>query len=111
MPINMFSLPEIPGRFPVGATTFLTRVRSPRTVGSVKLRNEQSDAHQSALYLEEVAFTAYYPADTSKTSKKGLDWILRYACLRYALIIFLNASRPVKESVRGFAKFTSTLMA
>ncbi|KAF5387725.1 hypothetical protein D9615_000551 [Tricholomella constricta] len=33
----------------------------------------------------------YYPADISKTTRKGLDWLLR----------------PVKESLYGFAKFTS----
>ncbi|KAF8076569.1 platelet-activating factor acetylhydrolase, isoform II-domain-containing protein [Lyophyllum atratum] len=86
----MFFLSEIPGRFPVGATTFLSRVPSPRPVGCIKLRNQQSDAPQSALILEEVAFTAYYPADASKLTKKGLDWVIR----------------PVKESLRGFVRFS-----
>ncbi|KAG5648914.1 hypothetical protein DXG03_000263 [Asterophora parasitica] len=86
----MLFLPELPGRFPVGATTFITPVRSPRTVGSFKLRS-QSDAPQSALYLEEVAFTAYYPANISNTTRKGLNWLIR----------------PVKESLRGLAHFSN----
>ncbi|GLB33971.1 putative platelet-activating factor acetylhydrolase, isoform II [Lyophyllum shimeji] len=84
------SLPEIPGRFPVGATTFFTRVSSPRAVGRTTLRNQQPHAPQAALFFEEVAFTAYYPADTSRLKRKGLDWIIR----------------PLKEFLRGFAKFT-----
>jgi platelet-activating factor acetylhydrolase len=75
----MFFLPEIPGRFRVGATTFVTPVRAARSVGSAKLRGSNSKVSEPALYLEEVAFTAYYPADINGRQKtqKGLDWVIR----------------------------------
>jgi len=83
-------LPAIPGRYAVGVTTFVTPVSSPRPIGSVKLRNGSSEASSGtstpqgqakpALFLEEVAYTAYYPADiSSKAAKaaKGVDWFIR----------------------------------
>ncbi|KAG6854880.1 hypothetical protein C0991_012070 [Blastosporella zonata] len=82
----MLFLRGVPGPFPVGATTFVTRVPSPHQVGSIKLRSNQ----KPALFLDEVAFTAFYPADTSGSTKKGLDWVIR----------------PLNESLHGFAKFT-----
>lgn len=42
-----------------------------------------------ALCMEEVAFTAYYPADTSSATQKGLDWLLR----------------PASVSLKGFSAF------
>jgi platelet-activating factor acetylhydrolase len=70
----MFFLPEIQGRFAVGASTFVTPVRPACTTGSATLRNSTS----SAFRLQEVAFTAYYPAElTSKTVRKGVDWLIR----------------------------------
>ncbi|KAF8969447.1 platelet-activating factor acetylhydrolase, isoform II-domain-containing protein [Flammula alnicola] len=89
---QMFFLPAIQGRFPVGVTTFATPVRPPRPIGSVKLRNGQStrqDQPDYALFLEEVAFTAYYPAEVNAASKKGLPWFIR----------------PVRESLNGFSTF------
>ncbi|PPQ77726.1 LOW QUALITY PROTEIN: hypothetical protein CVT25_011160, partial [Psilocybe cyanescens] len=81
-------LPQIHGRFPVGVTTFATPVRPARPIGTIKLKSNQSQ--ESALYLEEVAFTAYYPADVkATTSKKGVPWFLR----------------PLRESLHGFAAF------
>lgn len=84
----MFTLHDIPGRFPVGATTFVCPVRPSVTVGSGKLRHTpkgeiSADHAQPALQLEEVAFTAYYPAQTrnldgSREFRKGLDWLIRY---------------------------------
>lgn len=69
----MFFLHEFAGRYPVGATTFVTPVRLPRIIGSAKLPDSQP-----ALRLEEVAFTAYYPAETtSKSTCKGLHWVTR----------------------------------
>ncbi|KAF9453028.1 hypothetical protein P691DRAFT_659435 [Macrolepiota fuliginosa MF-IS2] len=70
----MLSLPLIHGRFPVGVTTFVTPVRPSRLVGSAKLKSNSAD---HALQLEEVAFTAYYPADTSYNPSKGVDWLFR----------------------------------
>lgn len=76
-------LPDTNGRFPVGVTTFATPVRPARAIGSVKLKNVQSkDKPKNALYLEEVAFTAYYPADINANSRKGAPWLLRYATIR-----------------------------
>ena len=70
----MLSL-ETPEGHPVGATTFLSRLASPTRHGSVKVKGHQ----ESGLVLEEVAFTAYYPAQVnSRISRKGLDWITRY---------------------------------
>ena len=66
------------GRFPVGATTFrLTVPRHP--VSSVKVRSGTSSELKHALMLEEVAFTAYYPADVPpKSTPRGLGWLLRF---------------------------------
>ncbi|TFK22339.1 hypothetical protein FA15DRAFT_622679 [Coprinopsis marcescibilis] len=88
----MFFLPAIQGRFPVGVTTFVSPVQRPRPIGTVKLRSPPTGSTRpnNALYLEEVAFTAYYPADTtSKPITKGVDWFIR----------------PVKESLQGFSTF------
>ena len=77
----MLYLPAIQGRFPVGITTFAATVKSPRPIGNVKLRiprKARQNHPNSALYLEEVAFTAFYPTEApSKSSKKGADWLLR----------------------------------
>lgn len=88
----MLLLPAIEGRFPVGVTTFTTPVRPARSIGSAKLKSPRAsrqDASQHAFFLEEVAFTAYYPADVDVTSKKGIPWFLR----------------PIRESLRGFSAF------
>lgn len=96
----MLSLSDIPGRFLVGATTFVTPVRSPRVIGSLKLRNKTSNALQPALYLEEVAYTAYYPAAVSpKTAKKGLDWLIRWAMILVLQITFLYTSNQASKGI------------
>ena len=85
-PINMticfrLFLPATQGRFPVGVTTFTTPVQPPRAVGSVKLkdpRHTRQDCLEHALLLEEVVFTAYYPAEIDALSKNGLPWFIRY---------------------------------
>ncbi|KDR83955.1 hypothetical protein GALMADRAFT_133340 [Galerina marginata CBS 339.88] len=93
LPINykrMLFLPTIHGRFPVGVTTFATPVRPARSIGLVKLRNAgKQGTPDSALYLEEVAFSVYYPADVDTNSKKGVPWFIR----------------PIKESLLGFSAF------
>ncbi|KDQ29301.1 hypothetical protein PLEOSDRAFT_1092914 [Pleurotus ostreatus PC15] len=67
---------------PVGATTFAVRVSPSKVIGNARLNNEP------ALHLEEVAFTAYYPAGPA-TRRKGMPWLLR----------------PLNESLRGFVHF------
>ncbi|KAI0959683.1 hypothetical protein AcW1_004440 [Taiwanofungus camphoratus] len=91
---------DIPGPFPVGAVTFAAPLHAPQTIGSALLKSStKSDHHVPALLLEEVAFTAYYPADirhknsdsTPKRSKlrKAMEWI----------------PRPVRTTLRGYAHF------
>ncbi|KAK1233311.1 hypothetical protein PQX77_003537 [Marasmius sp. AFHP31] len=82
----MLSL-ESPKGHPVGATTFLSRLSSPARHGTVKVKGHQ----ESGLVLEEVAFTAYYPAQVdSSNSRKGLDWV----------------TRPLKLALEGFVRFS-----
>lgn len=83
----MFTLPEAPGRYPVGATTFAVPINttneSSRIIGRAKLKPSSGGQPDTpALKLEEVAFTAYYPADTDTHVKlqKGVHWIPR--CVR-----------------------------
>jgi hypothetical protein len=89
------SLVEFKGRFPVGASTFVARLSHALTIGSAKLR-PLSPHHtpQPALNLEEIAFTLYYPANTtsdgSRNVPKGLDWLIRCATFlltRHVLLI------------------------
>ncbi|KAF8914180.1 platelet-activating factor acetylhydrolase, isoform II-domain-containing protein [Gymnopilus junonius] len=82
-----FFLPDATGRFPVGVTTFATPVRPARPIGSVKLKSKNDS--KNALYLEEVAFTVYYPTTVEGSCRKGVPWLLR----------------PVQETLRGFAIF------
>ncbi|KAF9534710.1 platelet-activating factor acetylhydrolase, isoform II-domain-containing protein [Crepidotus variabilis] len=88
----MLSLPAIQGRFPVGVTTFVTPVRPARPVGSAKLKNHlktRPGQPDYAFLLEEVAYTAYYPADVGKLQTKGVPWFLR----------------PLRHSLNGLASF------
>ncbi|PFH51356.1 hypothetical protein AMATHDRAFT_175231 [Amanita thiersii Skay4041] len=88
----MLSLPVVQGRFAVGATTFVTPVRPSRVFGSAKRRrNSLSSSHglEDALRMDEVAFTAYYPADISSSSEKGVNWLLG----------------PTSSSLHGFSIF------
>jgi platelet-activating factor acetylhydrolase len=78
----MLSFPSIAGPYKVGATTFLLPLRSLSVIGSAKLRHGE-DGLKPALPLEEVVFTAFYPADTpesngSKQTSKGIDWLSKY---------------------------------
>ncbi|KAK0234052.1 platelet-activating factor acetylhydrolase, isoform II-domain-containing protein, partial [Armillaria fumosa] len=84
-----FHLPGCHDPYSVGATTFVTPVRPSRIYGSARLPNEQP-----ALVLDEVAFTAYYPAnlaDKSWTPRLGIDWL----------------NRPLNEAWHGFVDFAS----
>lgn len=80
-------LPNPGGRFPVGATTFKLAVpRCP--LSSAKVRSASSGL-KDALVLEEVAFTAYYPADVSlKGTPRGLNWLLRFVDIPWFVLCY-----------------------
>ncbi|KAJ6628803.1 platelet-activating factor acetylhydrolase, isoform II-domain-containing protein [Mycena sp. CBHHK59/15] len=82
----MFSLCQPNGPHPVGAVTLTAPVRPSLTIGAATLRA----SGEPAFRLQEVAFTAYYPADVSKEQAKGLHWLIR----------------PIRSSLSGFAHFT-----
>lgn len=90
----LFALPEVSGRFPVGATTFVLPLKQPRIVGTSQIRIPEKDGgsgeFEPTLKLEEIAFTAFYPAQTDEgrhswlgwakwggKAKKGMDWLIR----------------------------------
>ena len=82
----MFTLPEVHGKYPVGATTFAIPIQAQddasRVVGRAKLKPSSGcQPDTPALRLEEVAFTAYYPADVHavKHAQKGVHWVPRCA--------------------------------
>ncbi|KAG2156227.1 tRNA synthetases class I, catalytic domain-containing protein [Suillus clintonianus] len=84
----MLFLAESHGRLPVGATTFKFPV-STKVLGTTKIRGHGGRLNP-ALQLEEVVFTAYYPADVKGNNiKKGLDWLLR----------------PLRASLHGYARY------
>ena len=70
------------GPYNVGATTFALQVRPADVIGKAALRTETGQI-TPALRLEEVSFTAYYPASLSPVMEKSrqpswLDWFPRY---------------------------------
>lgn len=82
----MFTFPEIPGRYPVGATTFAVPIdvanNEDRVIGEGRLKHTSGGRpNEPALKLEEVAFTAFYPADIEKSRgtgfRQGMSWIPR----------------------------------
>ncbi|KAF9268144.1 hypothetical protein L218DRAFT_892916 [Marasmius fiardii PR-910] len=81
----MFSL-KTPKGYPVGATTFRAPLIAATRIGSVKLKGSED----KGLPLEEVAFTAYYPAQVDSNSRRGLDWI----------------TRPLRLAIEGFSRFS-----
>ncbi|PCH41483.1 hypothetical protein WOLCODRAFT_119037 [Wolfiporia cocos MD-104 SS10] len=95
----MFTLPDVPGPFVVGATTFAIPLQQPQTIGAAKLRRTGGNTpREPALLLEEIVFTAFYPADIRKPStdgtapeklKKAMDWV----------------AKPVNKTIRGYAHF------
>lgn len=74
----MPSLPAIHGKYPVGATDFTVPLHSTTYIGKAKLKH--GETVRPALALEEVAFTAFYPARTSKDKAPPLDWLVRCVC-------------------------------
>lgn len=78
----MLFLPAIQGRYAVGVTTLVTPVQHPRPIGNAKVKRtagKGGERVEPALFLEEVAYTVYYPADVSSkgAKKKGVDWFVR----------------------------------
>ncbi|KZT13050.1 uncharacterized protein LAESUDRAFT_754072 [Laetiporus sulphureus 93-53] len=98
----MFTLPDIAGRYPVGATTFAIPLNDPQVIGSGKLRRPSGNVtREPALLLEEVVFTAFYPADISNPSvdgtppeklRKSMEWV----------------PKPVRETMHGYAHFAKS---
>ncbi|KIP04546.1 hypothetical protein PHLGIDRAFT_129421 [Phlebiopsis gigantea 11061_1 CR5-6] len=95
----MFTLPEAPGKYAVGATTFAVPViakdEASRIVGRGTLKSSSGGLPgTAALKLEEIAFTAYYPAETKSSVKlhKGVNWV----------------PRPVSSVLKGYAHFGGT---
>ncbi|EPQ52569.1 hypothetical protein GLOTRDRAFT_79681 [Gloeophyllum trabeum ATCC 11539] len=104
-------LPEPKGPYAVGATTFLRPIRPSLALGTSKVKkpkhsNEPAhDELEHTLQLEEVAFTAFYPADLDgnghshqrsswfgrgyKGPSKGVDWVIK----------------PVDETIKGYEHF------
>jgi platelet-activating factor acetylhydrolase len=61
-----------------------------------------------ALQLEEVAFTAYYPADTSSSPSKGIDWLFRLSGTSTSskdAIIDIAPYRPLGDSLLGLSSY------
>ncbi|KAF8663408.1 hypothetical protein AX16_000980 [Volvariella volvacea WC 439] len=83
---------DIHGQYPVGASTFVTPAKPSRVIGSVRRAPDDTSVPpwEPALKLEEIAFTAYYPADITTTPKpiKGLNWLLRI------VIVALQSLQP-----------------
>ena len=67
----------------MGVTTLVTPVQRPRPIGNAKVKRAMGNGGEGlepALFLEEVAYTVYYPADVSSKGakeKKGVDWFVR----------------------------------
>ncbi|KAJ6490411.1 platelet-activating factor acetylhydrolase, isoform II-domain-containing protein [Mycena vitilis] len=83
----MLSLRPPRGPLPVGALTFVAPVSPPIHVGTATFAATAAPA----LVLDEIAFTAYYPADLARKPRRGLDWLVR----------------PAGATLRGYAHFLS----
>lgn len=72
------------GPYDVGATTFALPVRPTQVIGEAAVRTPTGQI-TPALRLEEISFTAYYPASptTEKSSRPWLDWLPRYVLRRF----------------------------
>ncbi|KAF7967934.1 hypothetical protein HWV62_32517 [Athelia sp. TMB] len=68
----MPSLPPIHGAYLVGATDFTVPLHSTTYIGSAKFKDGTP-----ALALEEVAFTAFYPAAAPTHTDRPLNWLGR----------------------------------
>jgi hypothetical protein len=73
------------GPYDVGATTFTLPVRPTEVIGKAAVRTETGQT-MPALRLEEVSFTAYYPASPTKEQSRGptwLNWLPRYVLYKF----------------------------
>ena len=75
-----FTLPSFPGTYPVGTAAFAVPIAvgddAARVVGSAKLKGTSTPA----LKLEEVCFTAFYPADVAvkdRAATPAVSWMPR----------------------------------
>lgn len=105
------------GPYDVGATTFALPVRPAGVIGKAALRTETGQI-TPALRLEEVSFTAYYPASLSPGMAKSrqpswLDWVPRCVLCHSRCRCRCggdspppSACRPLAEAVRGYSRFT-----
>ena len=87
------------GPYDVGATTFALPVRPTGVIGNAGLRTETGQI-TPALRMEEVSFTAYYPASLSPGTAKSrqpswFDWVPRYVRV---LCHKSMTSMPVEET-------------
>lgn len=102
------------GPYLVGATTFALPVRPSDVIGTAAVRTETGQI-TPALRLEEVSFTAYYPASptTARSRWKWLDWLPRYVLHRSGVEESRSLSfvRPLAETVRGYSRFAGELAA
>ncbi|KAF9006574.1 platelet-activating factor acetylhydrolase, isoform II-domain-containing protein [Cyathus striatus] len=87
----MLSLPSIRGTHPVGVTSFATALPR-RPIGALKIRDPRTGKVDPALWLEDVAFTAYYPADSSSNDSKDCKRALWFP-------------RPLHEALQGLATY------
>ena len=98
----MWTLVDVPGRFPVGATTFAVPLDEGHVIGASKLKlgaSSRGAVNAPAVVLKEVVFTAYYPGDISSTPQgympsKGMYWLSRcvtlFCLLRDVVICAVN---------------------
>ncbi|KAJ6539521.1 platelet-activating factor acetylhydrolase, isoform II-domain-containing protein [Mycena capillaripes] len=77
--------PSPRGAHPVGAVTLVAPVSPAIHVGTATC----TTTNAPALVLDEVALTAYYPADLSRKPRMGLGWLIR----------------PIGTTLRGYARF------
>ncbi|KIJ70137.1 hypothetical protein HYDPIDRAFT_77500 [Hydnomerulius pinastri MD-312] len=106
-------LPKPGGRFPVGATTFKLAV-PPSSLSRAKVPVSYATPTElkPALVLQEVVFTAYYPADVqSSTAPRGLSWLLRsipLAIVANRIPVYPNAPLLNSHATGGSDAFKSS---
>ena len=106
----VFTLPYVVGQYAVGVTTFAIPISAVddtvRVIGNAKLKASAGLAGTPALSLEEVSFTAYYPADTDENSSTStIRWFPEYATLASLTSRVNVIFRPLRGFLRGYAQF------
>ena len=85
----MFTLPNIPGRYEVGCTTFAGTLSEQVIVGSSRYKASHIPgrvANAPTLPMKQIAFTTYYPANiglshngkSSVPPRKKVPWLSGY---------------------------------